>query len=208
MKYNLNDLVFDVVIIKKNNKNTYIRVKDENTIYVTTSYFVTKKYIEQLLDNNKKFILSSINKIKDKKIKDQEFYYLGKKYNIIILPTTDDVIISDDNIIAKNEKVLKNWLKKRIIELYTSRYDYLYSIYKENIIKPTLKIRYMKTRWGVCNKKSVTITLNTELIKYDIDCLDYVIIHELSHLIYFDHSKSFWNQVSKYVPNYKEIRKK
>ena len=65
----------------------------------------------------------------------------------------------------------------------------------------------MSTRWGVCNKKTKTITLNSELVKYNIDKLDYVIIHELSHFIYFNHSKSFWNQVGKYCPNYKQIRK-
>ena len=65
----------------------------------------------------------------------------------------------------------------------------------------------MTTRWGVCNKKTKTITLNSELIKYSIDKLDYVIIHELSHFIHFNHSKEFWLLVSKYCPRYKEIRK-
>jgi hypothetical protein len=65
----------------------------------------------------------------------------------------------------------------------------------------------MRTRWGVCNKKTITVTLNTELIKYNLRCLDYVIVHELSHLVYFNHSKDFWNLVSKYCPNYKEIKR-
>jgi len=59
----------------------------------------------------------------------------------------------------------------------------------------------------VCNKKNKTVTLNSELIKYSIDKLDYVIIHELSHFIHFNHSKDFWNLVSKYCPRHKEIRK-
>ena len=66
----------------------------------------------------------------------------------------------------------------------------------------------MKTRWGVCNIKNHNVTLNSELYKYDIECLDYVIVHELSHFIEANHSKEFWNQVAKYYPNYKEIRKK
>ena len=65
----------------------------------------------------------------------------------------------------------------------------------------------MSTRWGVCNKKNKTITLNLELIKKDIKYLDYVIVHELCHFIHFDHSKEFWNLVSKYCPNYKQLRK-
>ena len=66
----------------------------------------------------------------------------------------------------------------------------------------------MKTRWGVCTKKNITVTLNTNLIKYDIECLDYVIIHELSHFIEFNHSTNFWKIVSKYCKNYKEIKRK
>ena len=65
----------------------------------------------------------------------------------------------------------------------------------------------MTTRWGVCNTKSKTITLNLELIKRDTKYLDYVIVHELSHLIYPDHSSKFWSLVEENCPNYKDIKK-
>ena len=55
----------------------------------------------------------------------------------------------------------------------------------------------MTSRWGVCNIKNHNVTLNLELSKYDISALDYVIVHELSHLIEFNHSKNFWNIVEK-----------
>ncbi len=208
MEYRIDDRLFNVVIKKKNNKNIYIRMKDEQTIYVTTSYFTTKNEIKRILDMNQKFILSSLNKILSTKEKENDFYYLGKKYEIILIPTEEDIIISEDSIVVKNYHELENWLKKNMIELFKNRYDYLYNNMTEDLPKPVLKLRKMKTRWGVCNKKRMTITLNTELIKYDIECLDYVIVHELSHLVYFDHSKNFWKQVEKYIPNYKAIRKK
>ena len=84
---------------------------------------------------------------------------------------------------------------------------YWYNKFEEKIPKPNLKIRTMKTRWGVCNRKSKTITLNTRLLEYDISCLDYVIVHELSHFIHPNHSSEFWNLVGKYYPKYKECRK-
>ena len=64
----------------------------------------------------------------------------------------------------------------------------------------------MTTRWGVCNVNTHVITINLELIKRDISYLDYVIVHEMSHLIYGDHSKSFWKLVSENIPNYKKYR--
>ena len=51
------------------------------------------------------------------------------------------------------------------------------------------------------------IKLNSELIKYSINEIDYVIVHELSHFIEFNHSKNFWKYVKKYYPNYKEAQK-
>ena len=65
----------------------------------------------------------------------------------------------------------------------------------------------MKTRWGVCNTKNHNVTLNLELCRYNIECLDYVIVHEVSHFIEANHSKKFWAVVEKYYPNYKTVRK-
>ena len=65
----------------------------------------------------------------------------------------------------------------------------------------------MTTRWGVCNTKLKIITLNLELIKRDIKYLDYVIVHELSHLIEANHSSRFWSIVEKNYKDYKKIRK-
>ena len=99
------------------------------------------------------------------------------------------------------------WLKKEIKKLFESRLDYNYEIFKEEIPYPKLKIRTMTTRWGVCNIRDDSVTLNSKLIEYDISKLDYVIIHELSHFIHFNHSKDFWKLVAQYIPNYKQIRK-
>ena len=66
----------------------------------------------------------------------------------------------------------------------------------------------MKTRWGVNNRGNNTITLNTELLKKEIDLLDYVIIHELCHFYEANHSSRFWAHVEKYYPKYKEARKR
>ena len=66
----------------------------------------------------------------------------------------------------------------------------------------------MRTRWGVCNTAKMTVTLNTELLKKDIELLDYVIVHELCHFFEENHSKNFWKLVGPAYPNYKEARKK
>ena len=116
--------------------------------------------------------------------------------------------IFNDKIFTPSYKELDKWISKNVREIFTNRLYYWYNEFEENIPKPSLRLRKMTTRWGVCNTKSKVITLNTELFKYDIECLDYVVIHELSHLVHANHSKEFWNVVSKYCPNYKILRNK
>ena len=65
----------------------------------------------------------------------------------------------------------------------------------------------MTSRWGVCNSKLKRVTLNLELIKKEPYCLDYVIVHELSHFIEMNHSNRFWKVVEANYPNYKEVRR-
>ena len=65
----------------------------------------------------------------------------------------------------------------------------------------------MTTRWGVCNTKLKVITLNSDLIYYRRDLIDYVIVHEMCHFYEGNHSTKFWEHVSKYYPNYKQARK-
>ena len=207
MKYELDGIEYDVIINKKNNKNLYIRVKEDMNIYVYCNRFITKAMIKKVLDENNSSLRKMINTIKKKEEKSLKFFYLGHSYDIIYDENVKVTTIDSNVIFTKNEKTLNKWLKDEIIRIFDERYVYVFNQFKENIKSPILKIREMKTRWGVYNRLNHTITLNSKLIEYDIEKIDYVIVHELSHIIHFNHSKSFWDLVSKYCSNYKEIRK-
>ena len=208
MIFTYNGKDYNVIIIKKNNKNTYIRIK-EDYIQVTTSRFTTKSSIKKLLEENKKTIIKMIEKQEKLKENKKNFSYLGIPYKIVLEERKDTIIDEEKRIIiTKNKETLEKYLKKKAETIYKEHLLYYYSIFKENIPNPTLKIRKMTSRWGVCNTKKHIITLNLELIHYNTECLDYVIVHELSHLIEGNHSRAFWQIVEKYYPNYKEIRKK
>ena len=204
MQIELNGILYDVEIIKKNNRNTYVRVKD-GKIVVTTNYFVSKNDITKLIRDNQDSIIKLINKDNKKKDKNDNFYYFGKIYDVIY--GFNDIEFTDDKIFVKNKKSLDKYINKNIIEIFSDRLDYWYNVFEEKIPIPNLKIRKMTSRWGVCNIRNYNVTLNYHLSKYDICCLDYVIVHELSHFIYPNHSRDFWNLVGKYYPNYKSVRK-
>ena len=202
-KYIFEGKEYEIEIIRKNNKNTYLRVKD-NKIVVTTNYLVSKKKIVELINNNKEFIEKALLKSENKK-KEDDFKLFGVSYDIIY--GFDNFEIENNKIYVKDEKALNKYLSKYIYNTYDERLKYWYDIFEESIPVPNLKIRKMTSRWGVCNLKNKNVTLNLELSKYKIGALDYVIVHELSHFIYPNHSKDFWTLVGKYYPKYKEIRK-
>ena len=204
MNIELNGNIYDVDIIRKNNKNTYVRVKN-GKIVVTTNYLCSKNSIIKLIKDNENSIISMINKDTKKIDRNENFYYFGKKYDVIY--GFDNIDICDDKIYVKDKKMLDKYINNNIMDIFSSRINYWYNIFDENIPVPNLKIRKMTSRWGVCNIKNHNVTLNYHLIKYDMCCLDYVIVHELSHFIHPNHSKEFWNLVSKYYPKYKDCRK-
>lgn len=206
MKYEIDNQIYEVVITKKNNKNTYIRVKNDLKIYVTTNHLASKYYVKKLLSKNENSIKRMLTIQQKKNEKQGKFYYLGKEYDIIIMPTIDNLTFIDDKIMVKSNDQLKRWYKKQMNKIFKEHLDYNYHLFEEKIPYPILKIRTMKTRWGVCNKRDNSVTLNANLLRETVDKLDYVIIHELSHFVHFDHSKEFWNLVGKYCPQYKKIR--
>ena len=204
MQIEIDDKIYEVEIIKKNNRNTYIRVKN-GKIIVTTNYLTPRSSIVKLINDNKNSLIKMINTDNKKQEKTDNFYLFGKKYNVIY--GFGEIEIANDKIYAPNKKELDKYILNEIKKIYQIRLDYWYNNFEEKIPVPNLKIRKMTSRWGVCNTKNHNVTLNYELSKYDITCLDYVIVHELSHFIYHDHQKDFWNLVSKYYPKYKEARK-
>lgn len=209
--FNYNNKNYKIIIIKKNNKNTYIRVDDNFNIIVTTSYFTPKKLIIELIKKNEDQIIKMINqrenKLKKEQTNDYHIKIFDNNYDITYCNIFNKLEIENNKIYCKDISMLNKYLISVIKNTYQKHLEINYNKIESKIPYPNLKIRKMKTRWGVCNYKTKTITLNSELIHYDIKYLDYVIIHELVHLIYPNHSKLFWNEVQKYEPNYKELRK-
>jgi predicted metal-dependent hydrolase len=202
-EYKLDGNTYNVLVVKKANKNTYIKIKDDLTIYVTTSYLTSKHEVKVILDNEREYLRKALSRVKVRASKEEEFYYLGKKYDIIRVPF-DDIEIDSDKIYVSDENQLEKWVKKETKRVFEERLKFNYDLFEENIPFPKLKIRKMKTRWGVCNKRDKSVTLNSKLIEYSLHEIDYVIVHELSHFVHFDHSREFWNTVGCYMPDYKK----
>ncbi len=196
---------FDVVIDRKNNKNSYVRISNDMEVVITTSLYSKRNDLLDLIDRNEKKINGLLEKQKKEKL--LNYYYRGMKCERILIPQLKKVEVSNNKILYPNEIIFDKWYKSEI-QLYFK--DLLYECYNkfdEKIFYPQLKIRKMKTRWGVCHKAKKIITLNSELVNFSNSVIKYVIIHELCHLVHLNHSEKFWQLVAKYCPDYKKIKK-
>lgn len=206
MQLSYNNKDYEVVIEKKSgNKNTYIRVKKDLKIHVTTTLFTSTRSIAKLIDENYERICKMID-FQEVKVKNNTgFFYLGKQY-VLVRTDNPGITFSGDKVFVNHDFDIDKWYKKQAKELFQERLDYNYERYTRKIPYPKLRIRKMTSRWGVCNIRTHIITLNLELMKRDISYLDYVIIHEMTHLIHGDHSARFWKVVEENMPDYKKYR--
>ena len=203
----INNKEYPIKIIKKPNKNMYLRIKEDLTITITTPLTIKNQKIEKFIKENYQTIEKTITKYENKQNQKQnKFLFQGKKYEICYTNQNQINLGQTRAFIGKTANIDK-WYKQKASETFNKTYTNCYQNFKKKEKMPELKIRKMKSKWGVCNIKTYTITINQELIKYNPKYLEYVIYHELSHLREQNHSKNFWNEVEKYCPNYKTIRK-
>lgn len=197
----------EVILTRKNNKNIYFRVKDDLKIHVTCPIYLGQENILKMIAKNEDSILKMYDKAYENSRDNELFLYLGKKYFIEIKKEETEIRFDNDTVFAPSMNALENFYKSEVERIFKSEVEIAKKCFS-NLPEFTLKFRSMLTRWGVCNPSKKTITLNTELLKKDIDLLDYVIIHEMCHFFEANHSKNFWHLVGLAYPNYKEARKR
>ena len=143
--------------------------------------------------------------------------YLGRQYKLqIIEDTINEIKLYRGAMIMKTKKVNPEYLEKKLNEWYKEKAIFhfeellnssLEKFNKYKIEKPVLDIRLMQKRWGSCTT-SGKIILNTELIKAPKGSIEYVVIHELCHLIHYNHNKDFYDLQNRLSPNWEKWKEK
>ena len=105
---------------------------------------------------------------------------------------------------ARAGKIAHKWLKTALQDLVQSRFDAM--ALQFNCPKPMLRTRAMRSRWGSYHPRHI-VTINTELAKYPVEYLDYVILHELCHIFHRNHQKGFYDLLASYCPNYRKFQR-
>ena len=214
---------------RKKVKNINLRIKPNMEVYISVPMNLHRDYIENFIRSKEEWIKSVLKKVEDVKEKQKGFEYkngeihkfLGKEYNLIVrIGNFNGVSLKNDAksnvmILTVNEnifenadekkKVMEKWYFENAKKLFLKFMEKWLEILNEHVEK--VAIKPMKTRWGSCNYVKKYINLNTELIKRTPFEIEYVILHELTHLKYPNHGKGFYNYIERYMPNYKVAEK-
>ena len=169
-----------VTVIRSNRKTVAIQVNSDLSVTVRAPYSASEKDIEEILKKKEAWISRHIEKIKK------------TKERFEAEPTEK---LTREKVIARAEEALK---------VIPERVEYFAKVIGVTYGKIT--VRNQKTRWGSCSSKG-NLNFNCLLMLAPPEVLDYVVVHELCHRKQMNHSKAFWLEVEKVLPNYKEVRK-
>ena len=216
MKYDFN------IIIKRTNRKKTVSFRIINQeVEISAPKFLSDREIYNLVEIKinwikNKLALEKLNivSIKRKYENGDKFLYLGSEYSLKIKKSYNDniyvkdkyLIVEVKNVLAKNniKNIIKNWYiseSKKYITKTNTYYEILIGVKSNKLL-----FGQYKSKWGSCNSKK-TISYDLRIIMAPFEVIHYLIIHELCHIKYPNHSKHFWKYVEKYMINYK-IQKK
>ncbi|MBQ2831910.1 M48 family metallopeptidase [Methanobrevibacter sp.] len=214
-----------IILHRKNIKNMYIRIlPPDGEVRVSAPSFVSDEEIENFIKARKDWILKKQKLIQDNNIqgplkyKNGEKHYLwGKEYQMQLISNeaVKNAFADENKSVIYLPVPKRSTIEKRkqiLTEFYRSQMKIAIPPILEKCMKivgkapSEVKIRNMKN-WGNCRYQDKKITLNLNLAKKDPICLEYVIIHELCHLIEFNHGKKFKKLMDQYCPDWKKIKK-
>lgn len=216
-----------VQIIRKKIKNVHLKVFRSLEVVLSVPSTVPNDWIDSFLENHVDWIDNQITKYKKSSgynnlssiRSGSSTQLLGKDVRIYKEASLTDRVELDEKKICiflkdasdeeRSQKLFDQWWRNTASDIFQSETEQLYQkIFKKyGLNQPKILVRKMKTLWGSCTPSKDKITLNEYLLKADIRCIQYVILHELTHLIYPNHSKEFYDFLTIHMPDWKERKK-
>lgn len=215
----------NITLKRKNIKNMYLRVlPPHGEVVISAPLFVSDEDIANFVKLRKDWILKKQELILNNKIQSplkyktgEKHLLWGKEYTLQLVSRNDlkKIAIDYDNsmiYLPVKKRSKKESREKQLNELYRQELQKEIPTVLEKCVKivgkrpSEVKVRNMKN-WGNCRYQDKRITLNLKLAKKDPICLEYVMIHELCHLIEFNHGKKFKKLMDEFCPNWKKIKK-
>lgn len=202
-------------------RHVKLRTSKQKGLEITVPYRFSLKELPAILAEHQQWIIKQLNQINLQKSKELELpmqiNFLGTaqtwnvryenikgKLKLYVRPQNEIILLGDCNDKAACQRLLIKWIKVEAKKQLPALLTLLSEI--SQLAFSTVSVRDQKSRWGSCGSDK-SINLNFRLMFLPQELVKYVIIHELCHTKYMNHSKTFWKLVAKYVPEWNAHRR-
>lgn len=215
-----------VQVTVKNMKKVRLKVFPDGTIKLSVPEGTPDSWIMEFLSEKKGWIEGKIDLFQETKAIEKEEHIrsgsstriLGKQMVIQVEKSNQKKIVCEDNklliyttdpaIQLDIDKQFNNWWQKNARSYFSDILCKLFPIIgRHGVEQPELVVKKMKTLWGSCSRKHRKINLNFYLFKASRPCIEYVILHELTHFLYPKHNRDFQDFITIYMPDWDDRRK-
>ena len=205
-------------IIRSGRKTYGMEINKKGELIVRVPNRASDKAIHKMLDKKKKWILSKqelVRKRCEQKrprefAEGEEFLYLGNNYKLYVLDRNrthihfkDNCFVLSRDAIERAESIFTRWYRQQAHKIFLERTKHYSSA--AGIRYNRISIKDTRTRWGSCSGRD-NLNFNWHLVMAPLNIIDYVVVHELSHIEEKNHSKKFWDKVISIMPDYKNHR--
>lgn len=210
----------DIQVIKKNIKNIHLSVKPPmGKVTISAPMMLSKQSIESFARSNIGWIIRQKEKFKAQPrmterqyISGETYYIWGKQFYLLFQDSSRNYLKQDgDKIIlgmrqSSTSVQRQNYVREEFRKILIKQLDRLVPKWEEitGLYCDSYKTKFMLTRWGTCNAKAKRIWINLQMVEKPLECLEYIILHELVHLKISNHRSDFVEMMTKYMPDWKD----
>lgn len=195
-------------------KTIGIYVSAESGVEVRVPYFVPRAEAEKFVVEKQDWIQRKLLEFSRRPVKHEPVlawgaphFFMGEPLRFHCDPDEPHDILLSGRPHDSSERIgsqIQGWFRQEAKQLFDERHDYWRDRMAFMNLPPSfIEIRAMKRRWGSCRRNG-KITLNLFLMKYPLECIDAVIVHELCHLLEFNHSRRFYAHMTRAMPEWKK----
>ena len=194
---------FEIKESKKAVKYLRLKVGQSGEISLSIPLRTKENHILEFLEKNLEWLRKTSAKIKAKNSakNENQVEFLGGNYELIIDKKASGVSIELFSIKAASKADFRRFCDEKAKELLNASIARFAPLIASPINH--ISFKHMRTRWGSCNKAKGYINLSLDLITKKKEFIEYVVLHELAHLVHANHSKDFYALISKHMPDYK-----
>lgn len=206
----------NIGIMRKTMKNIRLRICRDGKACVSAPFGVDSGRIREFVSSKKGWIEEHIRSLTAAKQEDGHVLFMGNDYTLeAVKDRRTGVAISGGSMTVfcgnpeEYKKVLQEWWERQAYSYLEEAVDKWYPVLglpQED--RPTIKIRKMRTLWGSCTSVQRTIRFNYYLMCASPECIEYVVLHELAHLLYPDHGADFKTFLTDHMPDWKARKRR